>query len=103
MEYKKQPPKDFKTTMDYKGDQIKAAQKSKNNAILMAGSARDATLIITSFYANEYSDPSHYPTDIDHTEQELDEIGVETREDAIKKMWKYWRDWLYQQSDVPFI
>ena len=81
MEYQKQPPKDFKSTMDYKGDQIKAAQATKNNSIIMAGSARDATLIMCNY--------SH--------------LYMEFDQDQVKAKWKEWRDWFYNQQDVPFI
>ena len=77
MDYKPQPPKEYKTTMDYKGEQIRKAMDDKQEAIKISSAGRDAVLIFTSCY---------HP------------IGVEKiSDDKIKSEIIKWRDWLYKE------
>lgn len=78
-----QPPKDIKVTMDYKGSQIRASQKAKEDSIRMASAARDATLIVTTFYPELATNPD--------------------KEKIIKAKWEEWRDYFHNQLDQPFI
>lgn len=74
-DYQKQPPKDYKATMDYHGAQIKRAMEDKQEGIRLSSSGRDAVLIVTSKIGVEIENP---------TNERL-------KEDII-----YWRNWLYQ-------
>ena len=47
-DYQKQPPKDFKATMDYKGTQIQKFQDDKQESMRLFSSGRDAVLMTTS-------------------------------------------------------
>jgi hypothetical protein len=70
--YQKQPPKDFKATMDYKGTQIAKMQDNKEESMRLFSSGRDATLVITSTQPNAWS------------------------EEEMKAKIKECRDWFYQ-------
>jgi hypothetical protein len=76
------PKSDMDKAMEYKRVSIQEAQKSKEQSIMLAGAARDATIIITTFYP------------------ELAE--KKTKDKLIKEKWLEWRKWLYKQSDNPF-
>lgn len=69
--------------MDKKAGFIKEAAKEREDSIKMAGSARDATLIITTFYPELADNPD--------------------KETIIKEKWTEWRKWLKESSDVPFV
>jgi hypothetical protein len=83
MDYAKQPPKDFKATMDYKGDQIAKSQKAKEDSIRIASASRDATLLLTTFYAPKL-------------------FGKKMTDEEIRLKWKEWQKWLMNQMDIPF-
>lgn len=88
MDYKQQPPADFKRTMDYKGDQIAKSQKAKEDSIRIASSGRDAVLITTTFYK-----PSIFKKSM--TDEEVKSKILE------------WRSWLFKEVyndniSVPF-
>ena len=83
-------PRDkIREAQDRKFESISNSQDVKNNSIRMAGAARDATLIVTTFYP-EIADPDF-------------EGRIQTREETIKEQWLMWRKWFYQQSDLPFL
>lgn len=71
MEFKSQPKKEFKTSMDYKADQIAKAQDSKEESMRLFSSGRDATLMLTSC------------------------VFVGTDEERKAKLLE-WRNWFYQ-------
>jgi len=76
MDYVKQPPKDFKATMDYKSDQIRRFADDKQEGIKISSSGRDATLIVVNMY---------HPM---RTKEMTDE--------EIKEKLIFWRDWVYE-------
>ena len=58
---------------------IEKAQERKDDAIRISSTARDATLIITTFYS------------------ELS--GADNKEEIIKELWIKWRKWFYNRWD----
>lgn len=85
MDYKPQPPADFKRTMDYKGDQIAKSQKAKEDSIRIASSGRDAVLITTTFY----------------------KLKKSMTDEEVKSKILEWRSWLFKEVyndniSVPF-
>ena len=74
--YQKQPPKDFKATMDYKGSQIAKMQDNKEESMRLFSSGRDATLMVNSIKGSgEY-------------------LGM--NEIELQEKIRMWRDWYYQ-------
>lgn len=68
--------------MERKEQSITRFQATKEESIKMAGAARDATLIVTTFYP---------------------EFSLAPNKDAlIKEQWNQWRSWLLGASDQPF-
>jgi len=65
-----------KAGLERKGAMISEAQDKRDLAMRLAGSARDATLIVTTFGKGLTSD-----TDV-------------------KEAWTKWRKWLYEQHDI---
>lgn len=82
-----QPPKEYKTTMDYKGRQIEKAQRSTQESIRVSGSATDATLVLTTFYKNEGWQP-------------INKKEEEKMEDFLKEKWEMWRKYFFEQRDI---
>lgn len=64
-------------------ESVEKSQAVKVDSIKSAGSARDATLIVTTFYPELAS----YLTG---------------KEEAIKEKWEYWRKYFYGKLDEPF-
>jgi hypothetical protein len=77
--YAAQPPKEFKTTMDYKGQQIEKAQRSTQESIRVSGSATDATLIVAAL---------------------ISKMKVEPDTDDIEALWQYWRKYFFKERDI---
>jgi hypothetical protein len=73
-------------SMARKEESIERFQNSKEEGIKISGTARDATMIVTTFYP------------------ELSMLGDLDKEIAIKEKWQYWRNWLIENWDVkqPF-
>lgn len=82
----KATPAAIAQAMDRKDATIGEAQDKKADGIQLAGTARDATLIVTTFYP-EYTNGS---------------IEQEAREALIKEKWHQWRDYLMSVWDRPF-
>ena len=72
-DYKKQPPKDFKATMDYKGEQIGKFQDSKEEGMRLMSSGRDAVLMVTAIMNQ----------------------GSAWNEEQLKGEISKWRNWFY--------
>jgi len=72
--YVKQPPKDFKPTMDYKSKLIERAQHSKEDSIRIQSSGRDSVLLTINRK--------------DYSKMTDDQIKVEITK---------WREWLYRE------
>jgi asparagine N-glycosylation enzyme membrane subunit Stt3 len=64
---------DFSKVMERKEASISNFQKTKEESIQMAASARDATLIVTNFYPELADDPN--------------------KEAKIKEKWTYWKEY----------
>lgn len=75
-QYKPQPPKEYKTTMDYKNENIRKFQDDKQEGMRLMSSGRDATLIVTNMY---------HPMAI-----------KEMTDEQIKEKILMWRAWFYQ-------
>ena len=75
--------KGIEKAMERKEGYIATAQTRREDSIKMAASARDATLIVTTFYPELVAD--------------------ELKEGKIKTEWQKWRKWLHDALDVPFI
>lgn len=71
--YPPQPPKDFKSTMDYKNAQIKKFADDKQESMRIFSSGRDAVLIATTFYSHVMD------------------------EEQIKEKILMWRKWFYTE------
>lgn len=86
--YEKQPPKDFKATMDYKNKQIEKFADAKQESMRIFSSGRDATEMVTAMYSGL-------------TDDELKEKIL---------MWRKWfyteiygkNESFYQSSNSPF-
>lgn len=63
---------------DRKEEGIKTAQERTQEGVSMSGSARDATLILTTFYQG-------------------------LSDDDLKAKWDEWRKWLYGKYTEPFV
>lgn len=72
-DYKKEPDKDIKATMDYKGEQIKKFQDSKQEGMRIFASGRDATEVVVA-KMNQ---------------------GLVENDDQLKDEILFWRDWFY--------
>lgn len=84
-DYKPQPPKEYKTTMDYKGEQIRRAMDDKQEAIKISSAGRDAVLIVSHFYQGETIKEQT-------TIEKREELKTALQTEIIK-----WRDWLYKE------
>lgn len=73
-DYKPQPPKEYKTTMDYKNENIRKFQDDKQEGMRLMSSGRDATLIVTNMYKPRI---------------------IKMSEDEIKEKILMWRKWFY--------
>ena len=64
-----------------KRQDISDAQANRSEGIKLSGSARDATLMLTTFYADS-----------------------QLNETEMKEKWSMWRDWFYREHDevLPF-
>jgi len=68
----------IKAAQDRKEQSIGRAQDRKEDSIILSGTARDATLIVTTFYQN-------------------------LSEEEIAEKWKKWRTWLINNHEEPII
>lgn len=69
--------KEAKQVMDYKGAQIKKAMDVKNEAIFISSSARDASLMVTTYIQAG--------------------LFVPENEKETEKKWQYWQKFFYDQ------
>jgi hypothetical protein len=83
MQYEPQPPKDFKTTMDYKQKSIREAQRSTQESIRVSGSATDATLLTCA----------RMQSDWDNGEKKWSR-------DEVYNEWKFWREKMFKERDI---
>lgn len=75
--------KDIKDTINYKGAQIKKAMDVKAEGIFISGSARDATLMVTTFYQGLIKTSvkgKDWPEDV-----------------VLENKWKQWQKFFYDQ------
>lgn len=76
-EYQSQPPREYKTTMDYKAENIRKAMDDKQEAIKISSAGRDAVLIVVNTI---------------HPLRTKEMTDMEIQEKII-----FWRDWLYKE------
>ncbi len=73
-----------KKIVDYKDAKIGKRQDTKTESIFISGSARDATLIVTTFFAKSLS------TNLGAGKKFVDEEGL-------RKKWQEWQKFFYDQ------
>ncbi len=78
---------EFEKIVDYKDAKIGKRQDVKTESIFISGSARDATLMVTTFY-NKIKDSANLDGKIIQSKQ---------KEDIIKEIWQYWQKFFYDQ------
>ena len=79
------PKKETSDFLQRKNDFIKSTQQAKEESIRLSSSARDATLIVTTFYP-----------ELAHIDDEVEKKRL------IIEQWKYWKQFFYDQLNVPF-
>lgn len=77
MKFDAQPPKEYKTTMDYKAGQIKKFADEKQEGMRLMSSGRDAVLMVTALIPTGYLN--------------------NTTEDEVKAKILEWRKWFYTE------
>ena len=68
----------MKEVIDYKAGGIQRFQNQKDDSIKMSSAARDATLIVTTFYPELKDDKN--------------------KGELIRQSWLKWREWFYNRS-----